>query len=173
VRGQRGRAWKAGDNVDTDQIIAGRYLSLTDPQELASHCFEESYPELSTGFASGDVLVAGENFGCGSSREHAVIALKTLGVSCIIASSYARIFFRNCLNLGLLPLECPDAAAGIEPGDEVHVDPDAGRIENVSQGLAFEFKPLPPFLQEILAAGDMTAYVRQRLSQAHSQEARR
>jgi 3-isopropylmalate/(R)-2-methylmalate dehydratase small subunit len=173
VSGQRGRAWKVGDNVDTDQIIAGRYLSLTDPQQLASHCFEESYPELTTGFASGDLLVAGGNFGCGSSREHAVIALKALGVSCIIASSFARIFFRNCLNLGLLPLECPGAAAGIEPGDEVHVDPAAGKIENFSKGLAFEFKPLPPFLQEILAAGDMTAYVRRRLSQARSQRVRR
>lgn len=173
MRGQRGRAWKVGDNVDTDQIIGGRYLSLTDPQDLATHCFEESHPELSAGFASGDLLVAGENFGCGSSREHAVIALKALGVSCIIASSFARIFFRNCLNLGLLPLECPDAVAGIEPGDEVRMDPDAGRIENVSQGLVFEFKPLPTSLQEILAAGDMTAYVRHRLSQARSQEARR
>jgi 3-isopropylmalate/(R)-2-methylmalate dehydratase small subunit len=173
VRGPRGRAWKVGDNVDTDQIIAGRYLSLTDPQELASHCFEESYPELSTGFTSGDLLVAGANFGCGSSREHAVIALKALGVPCIIATSFARIFFRNCLNLGLLPLECPDAVAGIEPGDEVRVDQDAGQIENISQGLVFEFKPLPSFLQEILAAGDMTAYVRNRLSQDHGQEARR
>lgn len=173
MRGQRGRAWKVGDNVDTDQIIAGRYLSLTDPQQLASHCFEESYPELSTGFASDDLLVAGENFGCGSSREHAVVALKALGVPCIIASSFARIFFRNCLNLGLLPLECPDAVTGIEPGDEVRVDPDAGQIENLSQGLVFEFKPLPSFLQEILAAGDMTAYVRNRISQVRSQEARR
>lgn len=173
MRGQRGRAWKVGDNVDTDQIIAGRYLSLTDPEELASHCFEESYPELTTGFARGDLLVAGENLGCGSSREHAVIALKALGVPCIIASSFARIFFRNCLNLGLLPLECPGAVAGIEPGDEVHVDPATGKIENVSKGLVFEFKPLPSFLQEILTAGDMTAYVRNRLSQARSQKVRR
>jgi 3-isopropylmalate/(R)-2-methylmalate dehydratase small subunit len=173
VKGQRGTAWKVGDNVDTDQIIAGRYLSLTDSEELATHCFEESYPELSTGFARSDLLVAGENLGCGSSREHAVIALKALGVTCIIASSFARIFFRNCLNLGLLPLECPDAVAGIEPGDEVRVDPDAGRIENISKGLVFEFKPLPSFLHEILAAGDMTAYVRNRLSKNHNQEARR
>jgi 3-isopropylmalate/(R)-2-methylmalate dehydratase small subunit len=169
VSGQRGKAWKVGDNVDTDQIIAGRYLSLTDPEELASHCFEESYPELATGFARGDILVAGDNFGCGSSREHAAVALKALGVSCLIASSFARIFFRNCLNLGLLPLECPGAALGIDPGDEVHVDQARGKIENVSKGLVFDFKPLPPFLQEILAAGDMTTYVRNRLSPGPSQ----
>jgi 3-isopropylmalate/(R)-2-methylmalate dehydratase small subunit len=165
VRGLRGKAWKVGDNVDTDQIIAGRYLSLTDPDELASHCFEESYPELATGFAQGDVIVAGENFGCGSSREHAVVALKALGASCLIASSFARIFFRNCINQGLLPLECPSAVESIEAGDEVSVDPATGKIENVTRGIVTDFKPLPSFLEEILAAGDMTTYVRDRLSQ--------
>lgn len=143
MRGRRGRAWKVGDNVDTDQIIAGRYLSLTDPDELASHCFEESYPELATGFVEGDVILAGDNFGCGSSREHAVVALKALGVSCLIASSFARIFFRNCINQGLLPLECPSAVAGIDAGDELSVDPATGKIENVTRGVAFDFKPLP------------------------------
>jgi 3-isopropylmalate/(R)-2-methylmalate dehydratase small subunit len=169
VKGLRGKAWKVGSNVDTDQIVAGRYLSLTDPEELASHCFEERYPELAAGLAKGDILVAGENFGCGSSREHAVVALKTLGVSCIIASSFARIFFRNCINLGLLPLECPSAVAGIDAGDEVSVDPASGKIKNVSTGEVFNFKPLPSFLQEILAAGDMTTYVRDKLSQTRGQ----
>lgn len=168
MRGRRGRAWKVGDNVDTDQIIAGRYLSLTDPDELASHCFEESYPELATGFVEGDVILAGDNFGCGSSREHAVVALKALGVSCLIASSFARIFFRNCINQGLLPLECPSAVAGIDAGDELSVDPATGKIENVTRGVAFDFKPLPSFLEEILAAGDMTTYVRDRLSRTRS-----
>jgi len=170
----KGRVWKYGDNVNTDVIFPGRYTyQIMPPEEMARHALEDIDPGFAAEVKPGDVVVAGKNFGCGSSREHAVIALKALGASCIIASSFARIFFRNCLNLGLLPLECPDAAAGIEPGDEVHVEPEAGRIENVSRGLVFEFKPLPPFLQEILAAGDMTAYVRHRLSQAHSQEARR
>ena len=160
----RGRAWQVGDNVDTDQIIAGRYLSLTDPEELGRHCFEGSYPELAEGFAQGDLIVAGENFGCGSSREHAVVALKAKGVTCIVAGSFARIFFRNCVNLGLLPLECPSAVEGIEAGDDVSVDPVAGRIENISKGLVFDVKPLPPFLEEIVAAGNLTAYVRRQLS---------
>jgi 3-isopropylmalate/(R)-2-methylmalate dehydratase small subunit len=159
----RGKAWKVGENVDTDQIIAGRYLSLTDPGELAEHCFESSYPELIAGFTRGDVIVAGENFGCGSSREHAVVALKALGVSCLIASSFARIFFRNCLNLGLMPVECPGAAEAIGAGDEVRVNPASGTIENLSAGVAFDFKPLPPFLEEIMAAGDLTMFVRRQL----------
>jgi 3-isopropylmalate/(R)-2-methylmalate dehydratase small subunit len=160
-----GKAWRVGDNVDTDQIIAGRYLSLTDPDELRRHCFEEAYPDLAQGFRRGDIIVAGENFGCGSSREHAVVALRAMGVSCIVAKSFARIFFRNCVNLGLLPLECPSAVEGIAAGDEVSVDPVAGRIENTSNGVAFDVKPLPQFLQEILSAGDLTAYVRRQLSE--------
>ena len=161
-----GRAWKVEDNVDTDQIIAGRYLSLTDPQELARHCFEGSYPDLASGFRAGDIIVGGENFGCGSSREHAVIALKGMGVSCIIAKSFARIFFRNCINLGLLPLECVSAVDGIEEGDEVCVEPTTGNIENRSRGPGFSFKPLPRFLEEILDAGDLTTYVKRQLSEA-------
>lgn len=159
-----GKVWKVGDNVDTDQIIPGRYMSLTDHRELASHCFEGSYPELAKGFRPGDIIVAGENCGCGSSREHAVIALKGLGVSCIIAKSFARIFFRNCVNLGLLPLECADAVGDIETGDEVSVDAASGKIENRSKGLMFDFKPLPLFLEEILAVGNLTTYVRRQLS---------
>lgn len=159
----RGKAWKVGENVDTDQIIAGRYLSLTDPGGLAEHCFESSYPDLVAGFARGDIIVAGDNFGCGSSREHAVVALKALGVSCLIAKSFARIFFRNCVNLGLLPLECPGAVEAIEAGDEVRVDPISGTIENLSTGVVFDFKPLPPFLEEIMAAGDLTMFVRRQL----------
>ncbi len=159
-----GKAWKIGDNVDTDQIIAGRYLSLTDPEELASHCFEGSHPDLAAGFSEGDVLVAGENLGCGSSREHAVLALKALGASCLIARSFARIFFRNCVNLGLLPVECPEAVEAIEAGHELLVDPASGEIENISTARVFHFKPLPPFLQEILEAGELTAFVRRQLS---------
>jgi len=161
----RGKAWRVGDNVDTDQIIAGRYLSLTDPEELGLHCFEGSYPDLARGFSKGDIIVAGENFGCGSSREHAVIALKALGASCVIARSFARIFFRNCVNLGLLPLECPSGVAGIEAGDELSIGPAEGKVLNLTRGLAFHFGPWPPFLEEILAAGDLTTYVRRQLSQ--------
>jgi 3-isopropylmalate/(R)-2-methylmalate dehydratase small subunit len=160
-----GKAWKVGDNVDTDQIIAGQHLSLTDAEELASHCFEERYPELASGFRAGDVIVAGENFGCGSSREHAVVALRAMGVTCLIAKSFARIFFRNCINQGLLPVDCVDAVDGIDEGDEVWVDASMGKIENRSKGLEFDFKPLPDFLEKILAAGDLTTYVRKQLSE--------
>ena len=166
----RGKAWKLGDNVDTDQIIAGRYLSLTDPEELASHCLEGSYLEVASGLAQGDIIVAGENLGCGSSREHAVVALKALGVSCLIAKSFARIFFRNCVNLGVLPLECSGAVEGIEAGDEISVDLDSGIIQNVSTGLEFEFQPLTPALEEILSAGDLTTYVRRQLSEVRGAE---
>jgi 3-isopropylmalate dehydratase small subunit len=164
----RGKAWKVGDNVDTDQIIAGRYLSLTDPEELGSHCFESAHPELAEGFSQGDILFAGENFGCGSSREHAVVALKARGVSCIVADSFARIFFRNCINLGLLPVECPGAAANIGEGDDVSLDTASGKIEDLAKGLVFEINPMPPFLDEVLAAGSLTAYVQKRLSERHA-----
>jgi 3-isopropylmalate dehydratase small subunit len=161
----RGKAWKVGDNVDTDQIIAGRYLSLTDPDELRSHCFESARPELAKSFSQGGILFAGKNFGCGSSREHAVVALKALGVSCIVADSFARIFFRNCINLGLLPVECSGAAASIAEGDEVSLDTATGKIEDLAKGLAFDFDRVPPFLDEVLAAGSLTAYVQKRLSE--------
>jgi len=164
LRTVRGRVWKVGDNVDTDQIVAGRYLSLTDPRELASHCFEGSYPDVAERFQGGDVIVAGENFGCGSSREHAVIALKALGASCVIARSFARIFFRNCVNLGLPPLECPGLVQRAETGDEVSIDLAAGQVENLTRGQTFQFTPFPPLIEEILAAGDLTTYVRGQLS---------
>ncbi len=168
MKALQGQAWKMGDNVDTDQIVAGRYLGLTDPEELGSHCFEGAYPELAQGFAEGDILFAGENFGCGSSREHAVVALKALGVSCIVASSFARIFFRNCINQGLLPIECPGAVSSVDEGDEVSLDPEVGKIEDLTKGLVFEFQPMQPFLADILAAGDLAAYVRKRLAEGHA-----
>lgn len=160
----RGKSWKVGDNIDTDQIIAGRYLSLTDPGELGDHCFEGSYPDISGLFQNGDIIVAGVNFGCGSSREHAVIALKALGACCIIAKSFARIFYRNCINLGLPPLECPDFVVRTESGDEILVDLGAGNIQNVTKGETFGFEPFPPLIEEILAAGDLATYVRTQLS---------
>jgi 3-isopropylmalate/(R)-2-methylmalate dehydratase small subunit len=159
----QGKAWKMGDNVDTDQLVPGRYLSLTDPQELASHCLEDVLPELRVSAKPGDIVVAGENFGCGSSREHAPIALKALGISCLVASSFARIFFRNCINLGLPALTCPEAVAAIENGDEVRIDLETGRIENLARPFQCSVLPLPDFLTEIIDAGGMTAYVRKRM----------
>jgi 3-isopropylmalate/(R)-2-methylmalate dehydratase small subunit len=156
----RGRVWKLGDNVDTDQLLPGRYLSLTDPQELAAHCLEDLVPHFHTQVRPGDILLAGENLGCGSSREHAPIALKALGISCLVASSFARIFFRNCINLGLPALACPEAYAGIADGDDLAIDLAGGRIEDLTRGLSFAAPPLPAFLSEILDAGGLTAYVR-------------
>jgi len=159
----QGRVWKLGDNVDTDQLVPGRYLSLTDPQELASHCLEDVLPEFRASVRPGDIVVAGENFGCGSSREHAPIALKALGVSCLVASSFARIFFRNCINLGLPALTSSEAVATIEDSDQVRIDLETGRIEDLSRPFQCSAPPLPDFLTEIIDAGGMTAYVRERM----------
>mgnify|MGYP000568647521 CR=1 FL=1 len=133
--------------------------------ELAKHVLEDADSTFASRVKAGDFIAASSNFGLGSSREHAPLVIKMAGVSAVLAKSAARIFFRNCINLGLLPLECPSAVEGIEAGDEVCVDPVAGKIENISRGVVFDFKPLPPFLEEIIAAGDLTAYVRRQLSQ--------
>lgn len=159
----QGRVWKLGDNVDTDQLVPGRYLSLTDPQELGSHCLEDVRPEFSAQVEPGDVLVAGANFGCGSSREHAPVALKALGVSCLVAESFARIFFRNAINLGLPALTSPETAGALEDGDEVRIDLDSGTVENLSRPFLGFAPPLPGFLAEIIDAGGVTAHVRQRM----------
>jgi len=159
----QGRAWKLGDNVDTDQLLPGRYLSLTDPQELATHCLEGIIPHFHERVEAGDVIVAGENLGCGSSREHAPAALKALGISCLVASSYARIFFRNCINLGLPALTAPEAVAGIENGDEVRIDLETGDVENLTRPFHSWTKPLSGFVLDIIEIGGLTAYVRQRL----------
>ncbi len=156
-----GRVWKLGDNVDTDQLLPGRYLSLTDPRELAAHCLEDVRPAFSKEVQPGDILVAGENMGCGSSREHAPLALKALGISCLVAHSFARIFFRNAINLGLPALTCPQAIDAIQDGDRVRVDLASGRIQDLSRPFEAAFSPLPDFLVEIVDAGGMTAYVRE------------
>lgn len=161
----QGRVWKLGDNVDTDQLVPGRYLNLTDPKELATHCLEGLRPEFAAEVKPGDIVVAGENFGCGSSREHAPIALKALGISCLVAASFARIFFRNCINLGLPALASPEAVAASEDGDVVRIDLDSGRIENLTRDAVFQAPPLPPFLTEVIQAGGMTEYVRGRMQQ--------
>jgi 3-isopropylmalate/(R)-2-methylmalate dehydratase small subunit len=159
----QGRAWKLGDNVDTDQLLPGRYLSLTDPQELAAHCLEDTIPHFHERVQAGDVIVAAENLGCGSSREHAPAALKALDLSCLVASSYARIFFRNCINLGLPALTAPDAVAGIEDGDEVRIDLETGEIENLTRSFRCSTQPLSGFVADIIESGGLTAYVRKRL----------
>lgn len=160
----QGRAWKLGDNVDTDQLVPGRYLSLTDPRELAPHCLEDTVPRFHELVQPGDIVVAGENFGCGSSREHAPAALKALGVSCLLATSYARIFFRNCINLGLPALTSPEAVSGIQDRDRIRVDVATGQIENLTRSFRCSTAPLSPFLLRIIDAGGLTGYVRGQLN---------
>ena len=153
-----GKTYKYGDNVDTDVIIPARYLNTPDAKELAKHCMED----IDTSFAStvrpGEIMIAGKNFGCGSSREHAPLAIKTCGVACVIAATFARIFYRNALNIGLPILECPEAAKAIKAGDTVSVDFDTGVITDETTGKAFQGEPFPPFMQELIAAGGLAAY---------------
>jgi 3-isopropylmalate/(R)-2-methylmalate dehydratase small subunit len=153
-----GRAWKFGDNIDTDQIIPARYLVTSDPAELGRHCLEDADPDFVKKVKPGDILVGGRNFGCGSSREHAPIAIKAAGVSAVIARSFARIFFRNSINLGL-PLFETDAASRIEEGDALELNPITGEVRNLTRGETYQAQPLPPFAREILAAGGLMKYV--------------
>ncbi|MER3399569.1 MAG: 3-isopropylmalate dehydratase small subunit [Thermoflexus sp.] len=158
-----GRAWVFGDNIDTDVIIPGRYLNTTDPHELAAHCMEGVDPEFPRKVRPGDIVVAGRNFGSGSSREHAPISLKAAGISCVIAKSFARIFFRNAINIGLPVLECPEAVEATQPGDELEVRLDTGEILNRRAGTVFRAKPYPPFMLELIRAGGLIPYTRARL----------
>jgi 3-isopropylmalate/(R)-2-methylmalate dehydratase small subunit len=157
------RAWKYGDNIDTDVIIPARYLTSTGTRELAAHTLEDLDPTFASKVAPGDVLVAGSNFGCGSSREHAALAIKGAGVAAVVARSYARIFFRNAINTGLPILVCPDGVDGIGHGDLVGVDPISGLVENQSKGTSFRADPLPEFVMDIVAAGGLVPYVRAQL----------
>ncbi len=155
----KGRVWKFGDNIDTDVIIPARYLNTTDPEELAKHCMEDADPEFAKKVKKGDIIVAGRNFGCGSSREHAPIAIKACGISCVIAKSFARIFYRNAFNTGLLILECPEAVEKIDEGDELEVYPEEGKIINLTKKEEYHTKPLPEFMKDILEAGGLIPYV--------------
>ena len=157
----QGRVHKFGNDIDTDLIIPARYLTTSDPQELAAHCMEDADPGFSGRVKPGEMIVAGKNFGCGSSREHAPIAIKAAGVACVIAPSFARIFYRNAINIGLPILECADAGA-IEAGHEVQVDLAAGEIVNLTTGRRFSANPFPPFMQELIAAGGLVNYVRKK-----------
>ena len=161
-----GKVWRYGDNIDTDAIIPARYLNTWDAQELAKHCFEDVDQTFVGGARPGDVVVGGSNFGCGSSREHAPVALKAAGVSVVVAASYARIFYRNSINIGLPLVEAPEAVGSIKAGDEVSFDAGAGRLTNVTTGQSWIVKPFPDFLNEIIAAGGIVELTRRRLSQA-------
>ena len=152
-----GTVHKYGDHVDTDVIIPARYLASQNHQELASHCMEDIDKTFVTKVKDGDIMVAGVNFGCGSSREHAPIAIKASGISCVIAANFARIFYRNAINIGLAILECPAASAGIDDGDEVGVDFDTGVITNVTKGETYQAEPFPPFIKDMIAKGGLMA----------------
>ena len=154
-----GTVFKYGDNVDTDVIIPARYLNSSDPAELASHCMEDIDKDFVGKVKAGDLIVAEKNFGCGSSREHAPAAIKAAGVSCVIAETFARIFYRNAINIGLPIIECPEAAKGIRAGDEVEVDFDTGVIYDKTQGTQFKGQAFPPFMQKIIDAGGLINYI--------------
>ena len=155
---------KYGDHVDTDVIIPARYLNTTDHAELASHCMEDIDKDFKAKSETSRIIVAGRNFGCGSSREHAPIAIKASGISVVIADSFARIFYRNAIDIGLPIIECPAAAAAIADGDEVSVDMDSGVIEDVTTGETFTAAPLPPFVQEIVRCGGIANYVKKKIN---------
>lgn len=157
-----GTVFKYGDNVDTDVIIPARYLNSSDPKELAVHCMEDIDKEFVKNVHQGDLIVADKNFGCGSSREHAPIAIKASGVSCVIAETFARIFYRNAINIGLPIIECPEAARGIENGDEVEVDFDSGVITNKTKGTTFQGQAFPEFMQKIIKAEGLVNYINQK-----------
>ena len=151
----QGHVFKYGDNVDTDVIIPARYLNSSDPADLATHCMEDIDKEFVSRVQPGDIIVANKNFGCGSSREHAPIAIKASGVSCVIAETFARIFYRNAINIGLPIMECPEAAREIEAGDEVRIDFDTGIVENLTKGTSYKGQAFPPFMQKIISAGGL------------------
>lgn len=156
-----GTVFKFGDNVDTDVIIPARYLNSSDPAELATHCMEDIDKDFVKNVKKGDIIVADKNFGCGSSREHAPIAIKAAGVSCVIAETFARIFYRNAINIGLPIVECPQASKGIEAGDQVEVNFDTGVITNLTKGTTFQGQAFPEFMQKIIAAEGLVNYINQ------------
>ena len=159
MKAAKGHVFKYGDNVDTDVIIPARYLNSFDAQELATHAMVDIDPTFTQRVQPGDLIVARKNFGCGSSREHAPLCLKTAGVSCIIAETFARIFYRNSINIGLPIIECPEASKGIESGDEVEIDFDSGMIYNKTKGTEFRGQAFPPFMQKIIKEGGLINYI--------------
>ncbi len=158
----KGKAWKFGDDIDTDAIIPARYLNTSDPYELAKHCMEDADKTFASKVKKGDIIVAGKNFGCGSSREHAPVAIKYAGVSCVIAKDFARIFFRNAFNIGLPIFESEEASKKIDEGDEIEILADKGIIKNLTKSQEYIVKPIPPFMQELVAAGGLINYAKQK-----------
>ncbi len=160
----KGRVWKFGDDVNTDEIIPARYLNITDPLKLAEHVMEDADPEFVSKVSPGDIIVAGKNFGCGSSREHAPVAIKEAKISCVIASSFARIFFRNSFNMGLLIFESPEAATNINNGEIIEVDSDQGVIKNLTTGEEFKVASIPPFMNQLVEDGGLIAHLKKSIS---------
>ncbi|MBI5560704.1 MAG: 3-isopropylmalate dehydratase small subunit [Deltaproteobacteria bacterium] len=158
----RGTVWKFGSDIDTDRIIPARHLNTSDPAELARHCMEDEDPGFAGKVKPGDIIVAGKNFGCGSSREHAPFSIKAAGVACVIAKSFARIFFRNSFNMGLPILECPDAVDSTSAGDTLDVDFSNGIIKNVTKNKVFKANPIPQFMQELVRAGGLMKWIKKR-----------
>jgi 3-isopropylmalate/(R)-2-methylmalate dehydratase small subunit len=159
----KGKVFKYGDNVDTDVIIPARYLNSSDPENLAAHCMEDIDADFADEVTEGDIIVGGKNFGSGSSREHAPLAIKYAGVSCVVAESFARIFYRNSINIGLPILESPEAVRAAEAGDELEVDIDKGQIKNLRTGESYQAEPFPPFMQEIIKDGGLIEHVKKEL----------
>jgi 3-isopropylmalate/(R)-2-methylmalate dehydratase small subunit len=159
----KGKAWKFGDNVNTDEIIPARYLNTNDPKQLGKHCMEDIDKNFSSKISSGDIILAGANFGCGSSREHAPISIKAAGISCVIAKTFARIFFRNAINIGLPIIECPDVHEKSEAGDTLEINLDTGEISNTTKNIKFQAKSFPDFMREIIQNGGLMNRVKQKI----------
>jgi 3-isopropylmalate/(R)-2-methylmalate dehydratase small subunit len=162
----KGKVWKFGDDINTDEIIPARYLNITEPSKLAEHVMEDADAQFPSKVAPGDIIVAGKNFGCGSSREHAPVAIKSARISCVIAASFARIFFRNAFNMGLLIFESPEASANVKEGDTVEIDPDKGLIKNLSSGEEFKVASIPPFMKQLVEDGGLVAHIKRGQTQA-------
>ena len=159
----KGKVWKFGADIDTDRIIPARHLNTSDPAELAKHCMEDADPTFAGAVKKGDIIVADKNFGCGSSREHAPIAIKASGVSCVIAKSFARIFYRNAFNMGIPILECSAAVDAASPGDTLEVDIESGVINNKARNEQYQAQPIPPFMRELLETGGLMAWVKKKI----------
>ena len=155
----KGKVWKFGDNIDTDAIIPARYLNTSDPKELAKHCMEDADPDFVNKIKAGDIILGGENFGCGSSREHAPIAIKAAGISCVVAKSFARIFYRNAFNMGLPIFESKELADAIAEGKEITIDSVSGVIAVAGSGQTFSISPIPPFMEQLIADGGLMNHI--------------
>ncbi|GBE36715.1 2,3-dimethylmalate dehydratase small subunit [bacterium BMS3Bbin07] len=162
----KGRTWRFGADIDTDAIIPARYLNTSDPEELARHVMEDADPGFPEKVKPGDIIVADKNFGCGSSREHAPIAIKAAGIGAVVAKSFARIFYRNAFNIGLPIFESSEAAEKIREGDEIEIDADSGLIRNLTRNEQYQAKPIPPFMQELINAGGLVEWTRRKIKAA-------